>query len=67
MKLELHKKQLINLSKDSSILQNELTPQVGGGINTQLECPMYSYIYPNQPGCGVSDPTGSTNMCCLVP
>ncbi|MCS4306475.1 hypothetical protein M2404_000798 [Rheinheimera pacifica] len=66
MKLELNKKQLVNLSQDAQVLPNELTPQVGGGVNTQ-GCPEPSYNYPNQPGCGVSDPSGFTHMCCLVP
>lgn len=66
MKLELNKKQLVNLSQDSQVLPNELTPQVGGGAVTEW-CPMPSADSPNQPGCHISDPTGMTNPCCQIP
>lgn len=66
MKLELNKKQLVNLSQDSQVLPNELTPQVGGGAVTEW-CIEPSIHNPNQPGCNASDPSGSTLRCCQIP
>ncbi|PKM17925.1 MAG: hypothetical protein CVV11_17635 [Gammaproteobacteria bacterium HGW-Gammaproteobacteria-15] len=66
MKLELNKKQLVNLSQDAQVLPNELTPQVGGGAITEW-CPEPSVHNPNQPGCNASDPSGFTHMCCHIP
>lgn len=66
MKLELNKKQLVNLSQDAQVLPNELTPQVGGGALTD-RCMLPSADNPNQPGCRVSDPTGFTRACCQIP
>ena len=34
MKLQLNKKKLKNLSKDAQILPENMTPNVGGGIDT---------------------------------
>ncbi len=67
MKLELHKKQLVNLSQDAQVLPNELTPQIGGGAITQQWCPEPSAHNPNQHGCPVSDPSGLTIHCCQIP
>lgn len=39
MKLTLNKKALKNLSKDSQILPDEVTPQIGGGVLTDNGCP----------------------------
>jgi hypothetical protein len=66
MKLELNKKQLVNLSQDAEVLPNELTPQVGGGAVTGW-CPEPSVDSPNRPGCPISDPTGLTRPCCQIP
>ncbi len=66
MKLELHKKQLVNLSKDNNVLPDELTPQVGGGNNT-VWCPPPSVDSPNRPGCNISDRQGLTMACCEIP
>lgn len=37
MKLQLNKKKLKNLSKDTQILPDNLTPNIGGGIRFQIE------------------------------
>lgn len=66
MKLELHKKQLVNLSQDANILPNELTPQIGGGAVT-AGCFPPSVDSPNRPGCNISNPAGTTRPCCEIP
>jgi len=38
MKLKLNKKRLKNLSKDSSVLPADLTPQIAGGISMGENC-----------------------------
>ncbi|MCP1728217.1 hypothetical protein J2T60_002217 [Natronospira proteinivora] len=41
MKLKLNKEELVTLSDDAEVLGKEMTPQVGGGQDTQV-CVDYS-------------------------
>ena len=60
MKLKLNKKKLKNLSKDASILPSAMTPQVGGGNQTE-GCSRYACLesYGPCPTEGICDATDS--------
>lgn len=70
MKLKLNKKTLKNLSKDTSVLPADMTPQVGGGITAAVNCPTDTTLPTTQINCnsdgncgGGGDPDDPTFLC----
>lgn len=53
MKLKLNKEALVTLSYDAEVLGKDVTPQIGGGVNSRMTCETWEWnCRLTIPGCG---------------